>query len=457
MNSHFQLSTNHHSGLPRKVQDKFCNETYSCYGPVLLGLNESERKVFSFLNVLDSWHIDIWASQDFIADRCGLSREHTHRILHHIANLGLIKIKNRGTKRTCLYYINSIFHNPQIRHLFVGIIAAFNFMPFGTIVLKNGVWQKRAQINDVTQYYNKSSSLSYLYNPDQSSYLPEPVIHERAREGNWPGPATDYNRKKVVMNNQKTPIRESIVAMKQLNLTIYGQIRLSVFPDAALQYGARKMEYSIAAKDKFALLFSICKSYCKDNGLALDWNTFDKLKDEYGYPDNCLMMNPVPASRSGTTAKQKTTPQREGYGYAGESKSDYDNRMSALWNNHELNNGRDPGRHRAGIWEMDHSARVAYLREVRPDLLNPLLKLAFGAPKIERDKKLALIAAMRELSISFEGIISQNHLESILVGLPIYSEPYSPPAPVPDILADDEGPRYDESYIQSNIDEDAPY
>ena len=386
------------------------------------GLTVLERKLLNYIFWLDAHYFDIWASQDKMARHVGFTREHANRTLLKFEKHGIIASRNRGVKVTCLYKIANYFRDPKVRHKLSSLFAALSFMPFHQTVLRNGQWQKRDLKAHITQYKDKSSFIKYLYIPVQPSYIPEPVIHERAREEGV-GAARDGNNCKgrVVMSN-KTPIRDSIVALKRLNLTIYGQIRLSMFSDAALEYATKKIEYSIAAKDKFGLFWAICRDYSKDNGLRLDWELQDKLKEEYGYPQGCLMVN-SPASRNSTTAQQKSSPQ----GRRGEPRSTWQpitneefyakKRAELIRVNDELiargkeplpfPDWRDP-------FLLDGSERLEYFRKMDRSLLLPLLKLGLSAPKIERERKLMIVKTMIDLGIPFSGILDHQQLDQIM-------------------------------------------
>ena len=386
------------------------------------GLTVLERKLLNYIFWLDAHYFDIWASQDKMARYAGISRGHASRLLLKFEKLGVIASRNRGVRVTCLYKIANYFRDPKVRHKLSSLFAALSFMPFHQTVLRNGEWQKRDLKAHVTQYKDKSSFIKYLYIPALSRYIPEPVIHERAREeGTGTGRGGNNSKGRAVMS-EKTPIRDSIVALKQLNLTIYGQIRLSMFSDAALEYASRRIEYSIAAKDKFSLFWAICRDYSKDNGLRLDWELQDKLKEEYGYPQGCLMVN-SPASRNSTTAQLKSSPQ----GRRGGPRSTWKpitneefyakNRAELIRVNDELiARGKEslPFPDLRDPFLLDDPERREYFTKIDRSFLLPLLKLGLSAPRIERERKLMIVKTMIDLGISFSGIITQQQLDQIM-------------------------------------------
>lgn len=72
----------------------------------------------------------LYVSQSTIAKEIGISREHTNSLLHDLCQKGLIGMKYRGVKKTCIYYLNSIFLNPlfreQVGHLMPSLLEISN-------------------------------------------------------------------------------------------------------------------------------------------------------------------------------------------------------------------------------------------------------------------------------------------------------------------------------------------
>lgn len=371
--NHYIRSRNSSQGASFALSEKVRNDPTHFFSQ----LTAIQQRVLNQFFYLDSRYVDLWVSQEAIARYVGISREHVNRILYHFESLGIISSAYRHL-RTSRYRLSNFFYDPKVRSSLVGIFAAFSFMPWNLTIFRNGEWHKRDQIEKITQYKSKSSFINYLSIPDQSSYIPEPVIHARAHEvvTLCHGSTNKFkNQDKVVMSDQKTEIRESIRALKQLNLTIHGQIRLSVFPDRALEYGVKKIQYSVAAKDKFGLLFSICRDYCKDNLIPLDWKAFDKLKEEYGYPDGCAMLNPSAYSEASSakrpsSAKTQEPPQRKewvGHTSSTDHPKDCTEHMQCRRNKEQK---------KFGWSHMSPYQRQKYMKSLNPTLLNQLIAMA---------------------------------------------------------------------------------
>lgn len=90
-------------------------EIKSAHSLLIENLSLPERKLLDTL----LWHAnhfrEIWSSQSTFAKYADVSREWCNKLLHRLQELGLITIKNRGIKKTCLYRVAKWFGDPQIR------------------------------------------------------------------------------------------------------------------------------------------------------------------------------------------------------------------------------------------------------------------------------------------------------------------------------------------------------
>jgi hypothetical protein len=72
-------------------------------------------------------------------------------------------------------------------------------------------------------------------------------------------------------------------------LTVWGQLKLSILNDEALEHGLEKMVFFSKSVDKFKSFFDICKQYSIDNSLYIDWTKWYNSKLEYSMPANSPM------------------------------------------------------------------------------------------------------------------------------------------------------------------------
>lgn len=362
--------------------------------------------------------------QGKIGASAGICREYVNRSLKPFEDAGIIKIINRGVKKTCIYKIADYFRDPLNRSKLVSFFACFAFMPFNAYVCRGGVWQKRDQIENVTQLYNKS-----IYSFNSSSFIQHSLSSSPTNlfQQHSPQQADILDsityvkscRKREIMN--ESSIRPSILALKSLNLTLSGQVTLMQFPDEAITYAAAALKKAQGIKDALRFFLKQCHDYCKDNNLKRDYNFYNQLLQEYKLPDNASLTNStLPAYRTqGVTKRhefnqgrdvssrtQQETPQRA------ESQEEYSSRMKSAWQQHEISNKRDP--QRKELWNKTEEEQKHYLASIPSFLLGPLLKLAFASTKVDQGKKMSLIKTMSTMNISFDGILSPQQIADIL-------------------------------------------
>lgn len=387
---------------------------------------ESQLAILNHFFYLDGRHKEIYVPQGKVGAFAGLSREYVNRCLLIFEQYGIIKIINRGVKKTCIYKIADYFRDPINRSKLVSFFACFTFMPFSAYVCRGGVWQKRDQIEKVTQLYNKSIYSSNLSSFIQHSSSSSPINlfqQQSPQQADIQNSITyvECCRKRENMDEQV--IRPSILALKSLNLTLSGQVTLMQFPDEAITYAAAALKKAYGVKDPLRFFLKQCHDYCKDNNLKRDYNAYNELLQTYKLPENAKLTNstlPVSRSQPVTQCHENETPQRA------ESQQEYADRMKSAWKQHEISNKRDP--QRKELWNKTEEEQRHYLSTMPNFLLGPLLKLAFASTKVDQGKKMSLIKTMSTMNIPFDGILTNQQVADILwVG--------SPAAPAHDILS----------------------
>ena len=391
---------------------------------------EPQRKLINILLWLDSNKKEVFVSQDYLALKSGLCREQVNRLTSQFEEEGILTKIWRGVKETCIYRVSNYFHNPRNRHRLTKFFAALAFMPFNWFFLRNGEWVKmpnsQVRRTNVTQYKDISSSTNYISSiPAIFSSRPD-SLHERAREARGITGSGITIKREIVGENRimdhQPPIRASIRELKHLDLTIHGQMRLTVFPDRALEYGQKKIQYSIAAKDKFALFWSLCRDYCKENGLELDWKAFDRLKNEYGYPVDAAVVNP-PSVPKVAKAEEKLPQRGTGLSEAQRvSQSASRERCKQVADRKEKDRVRaqaqqgifEEKKERACLSTMDAQQRKEYISQIHPAFRTTALRLFICSTLIGPRKKLDIIETMGELSIPLGDMLTQLQLDEIV-------------------------------------------
>lgn len=234
-------------------------------------LTESQKLVFDYLNFLSNHNQVVYVSQSGIAKHAGIGRQYCNRIIRGFEELGLISTNYRHMK-TSLYKISNFFANPLIRSRLCHIIKSFRKLP---LIL---LWTQ--SLLGLLGYNN-----NYKYHTQTKSYRSREFVKNLSRSKNCRG----------CMNNEY-PISPVIRDIKILNLTRWGQIKLSAFPDDAIKEAISRMEYFKSAKDPFALFMKICLEYCKTENISPNWDWYYKLSKVYNMPENAPMILTSPKS-----------------------------------------------------------------------------------------------------------------------------------------------------------------
>lgn len=390
-------------------------------------MKTKHKKVFGVILRHFNVFTSVYPSQETIARITGYTRSVVIDALADLRSLGLIS-SERFFNASCEYKIDDRFKDPIIRKKYAHIFAALLLNPISLLLANSGM-DSRTPPNLNQSLYNisKSSYIKYLSIPAQSILIPEPVISARARTSN--GSGTGFKKSEAVMSNP-TSIRKSIQDLKQLDLTLYGQIRLSVFPERAIEYGKKKIEFSVASRDKFALFWTICRDYCKDNGLDLDWKEFDRLKEELGYPDGCLMSNLKPgisglkahevSSKGESRGPQRTrwTPEQQIAADASAARcAEVKRRKEERWIESQKAKGIEVVQSPAhNPFSEDIEERKAAILNIPPAFRDQLLRLGLSQPAdiFSNKKKLMIISALAALKISLDGLITQENLDKLI-------------------------------------------
>ncbi len=110
----------------------------------------------------------------------------------------------------------------------------------------------------------------------------------------WPTENREYRdqkrpttKKESVMEQPKWVTPTLNAATKALNLSKWGQIRLSAYPDQALFHALNVFKSSKSAKqDLFKWFSSVCNEWCKKNNVAPEWGLMHRLAVDNEMPED---------------------------------------------------------------------------------------------------------------------------------------------------------------------------
>lgn len=165
----------------------------------------------------------------------------------------------------------------------------------------------------------------------------------------------------------ENPIPPSIQKLKSLNLTKAGQIRLTCFPDEAIEYAAEKLKYAKNARDPYALFFSVCKEYCQNNQLFPNWERVKSLMQKYTITEDAPRVRSAAQPPVAPVIAKKQEPTRE-----------VEAKKLALYQEFKGHDQSKADRDRLGkykAWKAESDARLLEIRRTREEFENSRLSV----------------------------------------------------------------------------------
>lgn len=251
-------------------------------------LTPIQFKVFEHLLWYASKYNRIFPSQSVIAEAIGCRRETVCDAIARLVHYGLI-VKTQRLKTWC-YAISAWFKSEKVRRrlaflfpiLAIGLPAITN-LSIDQLVSQGNVTVTLKNNKDLRFTRFKKLSCSSLFNTELY------CTDKRERTTS----VKNVSKKGYVMSDN-SPVSAIVKKITpQLNLTKWGQIRLSAFPDEILNIASDNLSNSKKKIDnRFAWFFSTCIALCSERKVAPDWDKIDRLKKEYGQPFDAHMTLP---------------------------------------------------------------------------------------------------------------------------------------------------------------------
>lgn len=233
-------------------------------------------------------HKEVFPTQSTLGKKSKLSRSYTNKILLKFEKQGIIA-RNYRHMTSNLYKVAEIFNELNVREKLRQLFPAFKYLPL-VLCLARGYTIKT--INDTQTNISLASNI-YITNPKG---IKDDNRHPLARA--------------VMQHAAENPIPPSIQKLKSLNLTKAGQIRLTCFPDEAIEYAAEKLKYAKNARDPYALFFSVCKDYCQNNQLLPNWERVKSLMQKYTIAEDAPRVRSAAQPPVAQVAAKKQEPKK---------------------------------------------------------------------------------------------------------------------------------------------------
>jgi len=292
-----------HSSTNNSYQNKKCDQKNFIKPPVeilfpipdnevlddplkaLSQLPESDKKILGLLLSLKKRFKVVAPTQEYIAKKIGYSRQTTNASLGRLHAKKLI-YKGYRHMRPCFY----------------------NLSPF--LLHESTAMKLRSLFSTYKRMFIFSLSLLII----SSSSISKGFTRDKFLRNN-----KDYYYFKNVGFNQGRVMESAHTVLlditKKLRLTKWGQIRLSAFPEQALQHALDDYEFAQKYQKKsidnvFSWFFKSCLVYCNEHNITPDWVLMKKLETQHGMPTNPLFIQAsnIKISTKGPEVKKSTMP-----------------------------------------------------------------------------------------------------------------------------------------------------
>lgn len=247
---------------------------------ISLYLSPSARKVFECLDHFYTHFkgvVDV--SQERVAQQTGYCRQTVNEAIMQLSSLGFIEKKRRYNK-TSIYKIAAFFRINDHRARLAFIFKSFQkYLPLSLLSLLN---------NTISQESNPTIK--------ESKYIKKILVsksssNRETRETRSKDEALNFYPKKKSKKQMEpfamTPALER--ATKVLQLTKWGQLKLSILPEPVLLQSLDDLKRAKSLDNKFAYVISRSIKTCNDGQISINWQRWYDLKKMYQQPVDAKM------------------------------------------------------------------------------------------------------------------------------------------------------------------------
>lgn len=262
--------------------------------------------LYQFFNYHAIYGDNIHVSQQTIANKAGCSLREVSRQMAQLHKDGLIeKIRSKINKfAVCRYKVTELALEQKPRILswykfFKGLAfaAGISFTPI-SVGPRVGVLYC---LKDITYTKTVAEQPENLFLKVYSIYSEATKRREYPPAHHWPTESRESRRKERPPTKKESTMEQPAwitptlnAATKALNLTKWGQIRLSAYPDQSILHALTVFKGSKSAKnDLFKWFSSVCNEWCKKNNKAPDWALMHRLATENEMPDDPMLVMPT--------------------------------------------------------------------------------------------------------------------------------------------------------------------
>lgn len=262
-------------------------------------ITPSQTKILDTIICLDNKYGTVFAGQKEISNNSGISYNHCNKMIKQLVDWGFIEKESRGFKKSLQYYLNPIFKDKSVRARLSKYFPSLRWVPIITLMAASINLQSKELQTVNHQPIRERNIFIYPYHTVIDNYTVKNAttygknlnINLKKDEKNILC-MNSYQKKNILEQiankNYENVIPNHIRELKNLNLTKWGQIRLSVFPEAAIANAIRTLG-SNKVNCKFSYIIKICMDYCRKNDIRPDWKWQNQLFEVLQKPDDAKM------------------------------------------------------------------------------------------------------------------------------------------------------------------------
>ena len=262
-------------------------------------LTPSHLRVMDAFVYYDNKHGNIFPGQQEIANIAGISYNHCNKKIKELITWGFIEKETRGYRKSLQYYLNPMFKDKSIRARLSKYIPSLRWVPLITLMAVSLLLSNNKVQLEYNEPIRERNIFIYPYPTVIDSYTVKASqtyglgLNKNLQKEKKNGFNMNAFEKKNILEQIANKKYENVVPsyikeLKNLNLTKWGQIRLSVFPEQAIKF-ANDCLKTTAVQCKFSFMIKLCMDYCRKNDIRPDWKWQNKLFEVLHKPDNASM------------------------------------------------------------------------------------------------------------------------------------------------------------------------
>lgn len=235
---------------------------------------------------LSTKYTSVFVRQAVLGSVAGVRREAANIKSRQLHEMNLVqKVYNEWT--SCNYKINPLFYvyADELKHIFPALKIICRKRLLSAFLCAS--FANRTPILEEEDYFNNPSIT--IAKIDSQSWKIDNNINIEEQNPSMGGVDTMEPSKIII-----SPVMQRIT--DALKLTIAGQYKLMVFPDAALSATFDEYKRKSHLKDPYFWFVMYAKGYCIQNNLHVDWDMWPLLCKKYNIADNAPFIQP-PTSR----------------------------------------------------------------------------------------------------------------------------------------------------------------